>query len=680
MAGWNGGRVKIVVICLFRIKILFAFDGKGMVLDRPRMFVTREKVNGLRALDEVREGIWQGYAAELWAGLLDKVEREMQDDAWTPSTPLPQREEKQIKHANREHGLVALTANRILDASLVALVKEDRRYVDTVLQQMRSIFDFEAWPEIEDLTHLAHGDHCSLRRGQLAVAISLGFDWMYGLLTEAERAEIIENFDVRFTQCFKASLDAGDRWVNWLHNFCSVIYGGFGIAGMAFGEDYAESTWLVEAGKKKMDEYVGGLFGPEGEFNESVQYAGSAAHIVHYLMADHYFHKGQTQPFEAYAFDDFCRWYMYFTFPPGRVSSFGDPAPDLPPVVFHYSALASVSRDPVFQWFYKKYAGETHATHRLRSLELLYYDPSIEALSPEGRIPLGRAYHAQGKLISSRSSWDAQSAISVVSSKAAREFNHSHADWGQVCLDGYGERLLIDSGSPPGYPKTDRERFYNYQQWGHNVLVFGKNETGGVPVTVRDRAGEITYSEFDDVRGGAWSMDLTDVYDHVISVKRTVVHLLPRILVVVDDAKLEHEDAISLRWHVAAQPQLGLERAFSVLGQNAKLSGWCERLDGHAEMKVGRQSYDPPYDRDALGEVYQQRHEPFVEMSVNSDRCRMISLFCVQAQEQDLQSWKRVSGCWEIMSDEGQVRVSLEAEHLVVRKNETEQSWQIDLG
>ena len=112
------------------------------------MFVTREKVVGLRSLDEVRVGIRQGYAADLWAQLVDKVEREMQDAAWTPETPLPQREKNQIQHANREFGLVALTANRILDASLVALIKDDRRYVDTVLQQMRSIFDFDAWPEI----------------------------------------------------------------------------------------------------------------------------------------------------------------------------------------------------------------------------------------------------------------------------------------------------------------------------------------------------------------------------------------------------------------------------------------------------------------------------------------------------------------------------------------------------
>ena len=43
--------------------------------------------------------------------------------------------------------------------------------------------------------------------------------------------------------------------------------------------------------------------------------AGSAAHIVHYLMAERYAGQGRYRPFERDDFSDFCRWYMYFTFP-----------------------------------------------------------------------------------------------------------------------------------------------------------------------------------------------------------------------------------------------------------------------------------------------------------------------------------------------------------------------------
>ena len=635
---------------------------------RPHIYLTQTKIEGLRSLDEVRTGIQSGYAKDLWTQLLAKAEHELSEPAWTPKTALPGREEKQIRHENREFELVAHTSNRIMDGALVALVLDDRRFVEAVLQQIDSVYDDDAWPEIEDLTHLAHGDHCSLRRGQLALAIGTAYDWMHALMTVEERERVIAGFDRRFTQAFKAALEAGDRWVNWRQNFCSVIYGGFAIAGMAFGEDYAESDWLIETGRREMEDYIGGLFGPDGEFNESVQYAGSAAHVTDYLMASVYAGDGGKDAIRECGFDDFCRWYMYFTLPPGRVASFGDPSPEMPPVVFHYSAVASALNEPAFQWFYRQYVDRMEPTHRKRAIELLHYDPTIEATSPEGTMPLGRAYDAQAKLFSSRDSWDSASCVSVVSGKAAREFNHSHADWGQVCLDGYGERLLIDLGSPPGYPKSDRERFYNYQQWGHNVFVFGRNETGGVPVTVRDRAGDVIDSSFDEV-GARWSIDLTPVYDDVALVRRTVLHLLPRVLVVLDEAELKEEDDISLRWHTCTIPELTPDGRLRVTGEKAAVVGRIERLDGELALSEGRQSYQAPYNRDALGEVYEQRHEPYVEAAVRSRRVRLLSMFCVQQCGSD-QEWSAQGEGWSCSTDEGQVMVSVASDAVAVRFTE----------
>ena len=378
-------------------------------------------------------------------------------------------------------------------------------------------------------------------------------------------------------------------------------------------------------------------------------------------MAQHYHRRGNTQLFSESGFDAFCKWYMYFTFPPGRVAGFGDPSPELPPIVFHYSALASAQRDPVFQWFYSQYADKTQPTHRKRAIELLYYDPTVEAVAPDGDMPLGRAYHEQGKLVSSRSSWDPVSATSVVSAKAAREFNHSHADWGQICLDGYGERLLIDLGSPPAYPATERERYYNYQQWGHNVFVFGTNDTGGVSVAVRDRAGEISASHFDDDLGSVWTMDLTRVYDGARSVKRTVAHLFPRILVVVDSAELDTLNEISMRWHTCASPNLADGGRWSVEGASARLSCLIERLDGDVTLGVGRQHYEAPYNRDALGDVFDQRREPYVEASVSGDRCRLLSLFCVQDPESDPDLWIKAVDGWQMQTKAGLVELQLDA-------------------
>jgi hypothetical protein len=58
----------------------------------------------------------------------------------------------------------------------------------------------------------------------------------------------------------------------------------------------------------------------------------------------------------------------------------------------------------------------------------------------------------------------------------------------------------------------------------------------------------------------------------------------------------------------------------------------------------------------------------------------MLSLFCVQGIEQDLKLWGRALDGWEILSEEGLIRVSIENEQLVVNNTDTERSWRVDLS
>lgn len=637
----------------------------GSPMQRPWMFVTGEKIDGLRSLDEVRSGIQDGHAAELWKRLVAKVEEEMQQE------PIAVREQ------NRAFHVVATTANRITDAALVALVTSERRYADAALLQIEALFDPEQWPEWADKAHVQAGLKADLRHGQFARALGMAYDWLYGLLTDEERQRFLEGLDRCAIQPFEAGVEAGVHWVNRQSNWMTCVVGGFGILGMALGPDHPDSEWLVELARPRMQRYMS-IFGPEGEFNESVQYSGSTVYVVDYFLAERYASGGTRNPLEQYGLSDFCRWYMYCTVPPGRVLGFGDPAPDMPPVVAHLNAVASGLRDPMIQWFYLQYSDLVLPTHHRRALELLWYDPTIEGQSPHGRLPLGRAYQNQAKILTSRSSWDPESTISVVYAKAAQEDCHGHADWGQVCIDGYGERLIVDLGSPPGYPRSHKERYYNYQQWGHNVLVFGTNETGGIPLG-RARRGKITRAEFDDQRGGAWTMDLTEAYAEGQHVRRHVIHLLPRIAVVLDEAKLAPKEPISLRWHTIAPAEPDAEGRFTVRGDKATLAACVQRLDGEAETSLGRHEYRSPYDKDRLGSPYPQRHEPFVEIKMDDNRCRILSAFCVFGPDEQAQPWQSCPDGWSIDTPEGPVRVVVGDGRLAIEDTTTQHALRIQL-
>jgi len=638
---------------------------KATPMKRPCLFVTGEEVNGLRSLADVRKGIEQGRAAELWKQLVDKVERELKQE------PI------EVKQRNRSFYWVATTANRITDAALVALITGERRYAEGALRQIDALFDPEQWPEWADKAHIRAGLKADLRHGQFARALGMAYDWLYGLLTDEERRRIVDGLDRCAIKPFKAGVRAKDHWTGRRTNWMTCVVGGFGILGMALGPDHPDSEWLVEFARPRMAGYMS-IFGPEGEFNESVQYSGSLMYVVDYFLAEYYSSGGARNPLAQYGLADFCRWYLYGTVPPGRVLGFGDPKPNMPPVVAHLAAVAAGLRDPLIQWFYLQYAELTAPAHRRRALELLWYDPDLQAHSPDGRLPLGRAYHAQAKIISSRSSWEPVSATSVVYAKAGKEDVHGHADWGQVCLDGYGERLIIDLGSPPGYPRSHKERYYNYQQYGHNIFVFGQNETGGIPVQER-RQGQIMHAEFDDARGGAWSMDLSQVYGDGHRVVRHVVHLLPRIAVVLDEAALKTSQRISLRWHTISAAEPDREGRFTVQGKKANLAGRVLRLDGESQIGLGRHEYRAPYNKDRLGNPYRQRREPFVEIRAEGGGCRILSLFCVFGPGEPVQAWERAAEGWAIQTPEGSVRVLESGDRLVVENVSADRGWQVGL-
>ena len=629
--------------------------------ERPYMFVTASRVEGLRSVADVRRGITSGHAKYLWEKLLDKVNRELAEPV---VTPMQERDGQRVL-GNRPYSLVAQAANRILDTALVALVLEDQRYIDGALQQIMALFDEDQWPEWSDQAHLNAGLNADLRHGQLVVPAAVAYDWLYHQLTPEQRSAIVDGLDRCAITPYKAGYAAGEHWSRRQTNWMTVVLGGFGIAGMALGPDHPDSALLVANSLPEMERYLD-VLGPEGEFNESVQYAGSMAYLVRYFMAMRYASGGADNPFARHSFSKFYEWYMLMTFPPGRVAGFGDPAPNMPPVVVPVAAVAAATRNPVLQWFYEQYNDKMLESHRKRALEVLYYDAGLDAQSPQGRMPLGKAFHYQGKLVSSRSDWDPISTTSVVYAKAGREANHGHADWGQLCVDGYGERLVVDLGAPPGYPKSGSEYFYNYQQFGHNVFVFGENDTGGVSLREKGRSGVFLWTEFDEQRGAAWSMDLSGVYGDGFQVTRTVVHLLPRVAAILDVATLPAKQPISMRWHLAEAVAPEPNGVLTVGRGAARLTGRILRLDGEARLSANTHAYSAPYNKDRLGNELKQKHEPYVELQTNDERCSVLTLFAVSDTNDDAVVWTDAPDGWSITTLEGEVNVEATAEALVV--------------
>jgi len=643
---------------------------------RPRIFVTEDKIDGLRSLEEVREAITHGRTKELWCRLLEAVERQMTEAPLVPESTFPGRDKDQTRHANRDYGVVHAAGDRVMCAAFAALVSGDTRYRDAALEQMAALFDENQWPEWRDLSH--QWVTADLRTGQLTQALGVAYDWLHQSMADSQRREVIQGIDRCGVQRYLEAVEENAWWLTHQNNWQTVVVGGLGIAGMAMAEDHPESERLLGLSLGRMRDYLT-IYGPDGEFNENVAYAGATRAPVTYFSAYQYYTRGGENVLAQSPFPETCLWYMYFCCPPGWHADFGDAHPGKRPMTLHYPAVAAATRNGIFQWFYLDHPQRPDAGNL--PLELLWYDPTVEPVHPEGRVPCGRAFPAHSGLISSRTDWDPQSTASVVFSKAGHgSEGHGNHDAGQVCIEGHGRKLIVDPGSPPLYPADffgqNRYQYYNASVFGHNVLMFSGEEMA----VGEDRRAEIAKAEFDDEKGGAWTIDLTGTYDEVVSVRRSVIHLTPAVVAVIDEARLPEPKEISLRWHTADKAEPDESGNFIVESDGVHLSARIVGLDAQQPRHDRREhGYRPPFDKGRLGDTFEQRHESYVEATLTAPSCRLLTLFAVLGPGEQVSKWRESDGAWTVDLQSMRPVVTVSDTCLGARDDATGREWSVPL-
>ncbi len=636
---------------------------------RPHIFVTADPVDGLRSVEDIRQNIRSGHAGNLWSSQKEIADAELKNKVYEPGDVFPGRDAMSAGHSNRDYTIVHRAGTRTMRAALACLITEDTRYRDDALAQMYALFDTSRWPESRDIAHT--GMNIDLRAGQLSRAVSIAYDWLYPFIDADQRRWIVEGLDRCGIQPFFKDIEAGVGWANGTNNWMTCVVGGHGIAGLALGEAHPQSQELIDYAHPRLDAYFDN-YGPEGEFNESVSYANAHALPLVYFSAHRYASGGGENRLASFPIADTCRWMIYFTVPPGHVVPFGDSHIGLPPSAPMFATVADASRDAALQWFYLEHSKPDDPD--ADPWELLWYDPSLEPREPD--LPLGRAYHGHSQNISVRSSWDPRSATCVVYGKGGHGAEgHGNHDAGQVCIDAYGDRLITDPGSPPGYPLDffgkNRYRYYNASALGHNILTFDDKEMR------RERADQarITDSLFEDERGGWWQIDLTDLYDGVTSVRRTVCYLAPNTTVVFDEATLPSARTISLRWHTVTDPIWSADGSFTVEQERGALDALVTSLSGaNLTCSLEHHEYKNPYNRFRLGDVFTQVNEPYLDFRESTDTVSILSLFRIRSVSGAPQPWQPTDDGWTIKDTSVTCSTSL----LSIQSGEGH-SWEIQL-
>jgi hypothetical protein len=651
--------------------------------------------------DEIKTLIASPLGAPVWAEIKAAAARERDEPAWLVDSIFPGRDVYSAQLKGMDYTLCRLVGQRITRHALMFLIDGDRGWIDAAMRQIKVLFDDHEYPawnhlarmqvdadRIKDLGGLKPTD-AHLRTGLLAKDVGLVLNWLRPHLYAEEIEFFVRGLESRALRPFQRAIDDQAWWLGVTNNWQTCIVGGVGVAAMALDGLHPDVEKVLQFADAKMEEHLAD-YGPDGEFNEGMGYAGAIGLIVDYYAARLGWNPALGNRLAAAPFPDMARWSVYMTTPPGHLLNFGDGHFNAPLKVDWMPAIAAAAQDATLQDFALRFR-----SIQADPVQLLSLDADLHPTSPAGHWPLGRAYHAHGACISSRTSWDWNQTACVVGSKARREDNHEHNDPGQVVIEGEGQSLIVDWGTPDttypaGFFTENRFRYFDTQAFGHNILVFGGRDmescyqlnpnyaTGALHgKRAVYRQGSIVRAEFDDTWGGLWQIDTAPAWDGVKRNLRTVLHINPGFVLVLDDAELEKPESISLRWNTARRPALGADGAFTLALPEVGLAAQVLSLDGQAlAHRLGNQGYTAPWNKDQFGGDLPERNCPYVESLLTSDHCRLLTVFAVQPGTSPV-AWTRDGDKLTGRSGDAVLEVIIGAETLTVHSAAHQLNWKL---
>ncbi len=574
----------------------------------------------------------------------------------------PGRLPDQAAHANRDYTICEAVGQRVMRSALVFKVTGNKAHKTCALKQMETLFDQSLWPEWRDQAHACQQNPADLRTGMLSRDIGIAYNWLRSTLSPKERQSIIDGLDQCGIQRFLDSLPRKPFWLDRSTNWQTCVVGGLGICGMALGDDHPKSKFLIELSREKMESYQK-IFGPEGEFNESPAYAGAVGLVVLYYSALQSLDNTTADCLSKFPFPQAARWIQYLTLSPKRLAGFGDGHPEAAPMVAHYAAVAAATGDPVIQGLSQQFRAGILGTGIPNVLEIMWSNPAIPARKPGAAYPKHATFKAHGACFSSRTDWKSSGSDCVVYGKAGREPAHAHCDAGHICIDAQGERLIIDHGTPAGgYPEDffgkNRTKYYNASVLGHNLLTINDREHPNKAT----RGRFLSEGLLPDGIGVHWHYDLKACNPEATRMSRAVFHLLPHIVVVVDDAHTKTRSNFRLRWQTAKPTKIKPDGTFRFTNGKATLSARVKSSGrATATHTSGRHAYHAPYDRNRLGEKLGQPREPFVDICTTGKSCRMLTVFATGPTRSRLPDWQEENNTLSLRDPQhGHVSIRLE--------------------
>ena len=482
----------------------------------------------------------------------------------------------------------------------IAANPNNRECLDRIISICNSLASYGKWESTPDLA-----------TGHTLMSLAIVYDWLYNDFSPTERT-VIRNLMLEKAREVREIMlkPTKQNWNRaWLQNHMWIAVSGLSCVAAVLYDEVPETRGWIQETVNHISTTISTL--PEDGFNHegiSYWYYGMESLLLFVDMAE-----------KSFGINMLTGWfnknaeYLVYAFLPKEqwaagnlYSAFADCNKSSLPYSHSMWFLAKKTRNKQLQWLTNELYNQSFTTKGRRWLDILYYDPTLEKISPKAAgMPLFKHFD-DTDYVFSKSDWEDNEASMLTFRSGAvlgkaqilKQTSSVFSDWGSghvhpdnnsFSLFGGGELLIRDDDY--GLPKSTRQHstltINDIGQAGEGTDWFTYQHQFNTKKSAKILKAE-AYGDIDYIVG-----DAADSYDKAATglrkFNRHMIFIKPDVIIYVDDIETETEKQLKTRlWPSSQNIVKDTSNNITAFGENVNLK-ITPLMDDNADISINNE-------------------------------------------------------------------------------------------
>ncbi|CAI6030986.1 DUF4962 domain-containing protein [Cohnella sp. JJ-181] len=450
--------------------------------------------------------------------------------------------------------------NPLLDAAFIYLITQDPAYGEFA---KRRLLHISSWSTgTESPTYYKKDDQA---HREIAITGAMAYDWIYDLLSPAEREDVLTMVHKRAKIIADDVLyDSKPISSKPYDSHGWTVFGFLGIISTALLHDEISVNDAVVSEDAQewfnliVPAYINLLppwGGEDGSWGNGEGYWQWSTMSNKQFIDTLYAATGFSLYNKAFLRNEPS--YPMYMLPYGQKNGpFGDDNENISRsfVAASVTRSAQMQQNEVMQWY-----AQRDPYDYANFITYLYEDSSLSARPPV-EMPTAKYFENIGTVAMHSSLLDPKRVSFYFKSSPFGSYNHSHADQNGIMIKAFGEDLTVDGGFYDNY-ESDHFQKYAKQTFAHNAITYDNKQ--GQKIFDMTATGQITgfatNKDFDAAVGDATQAYNTGSQAGLDLARRSVIYVKPGAMVVVDNLDARAPGGSSFEYWLQADKSLTID-------------------------------------------------------------------------------------------------------------------------